>query len=326
MSEILKRKFNVGIGKESSRGVAVAPSFWLKPTSEEYNDAVEVKATERSMGQIEDSDDQVVIKNFSNGTIAGEVFDKSFGVLLLAALGQVSSVQKSAPNTGVYDHTYSVLQSAQHPSLTLEIKRGDIEQKAYPLCVIDNLKLSASVNEYINFEVSLRGKGGSASVSEPVYVEENYFLSKHIGVKLAANYAGLGAASEIDVRSLELTISKNIEDKDLLSNDGPSDFLNKQVSIEGSLEMYFSGVYERDYALNGDAKAMQIVLENTGVTIGSNVHPKLVINLAKVKFSEPMITGGNNDLAKIAVKFKGLFSLTDGKSIEAILTNGQSSY
>jgi len=325
MSEVLKRKFNIGIGKETTRGTKVVPAIWLKPTAEDFNDEVEVVATERSMGVIEDSDDQVVTKNFSSGTIAGEVFDKSFGYVLLGAIGQVGSVEKVA-DSGVYDHTFSVLQSAQHPSMTLEIKRGDIEQKAYALCVVESLKISSAVNEYVVFEVAYRGKAGVAGTATPSYVAENYFLAKHIGVKLADTYAGLSGASEIDVKSIELNINKNIEDKDLISNDGPADFLNKQMVIEGTIEMYFSSVYARDYALNGTSKAMQIVMENTAVTIGASSKPKLVINLAKVKFGDAPVKGGNNDLAMVELSFKGFYSLSDSKSIEAILTNTQATY
>jgi len=71
---------------------------------------------------------------------------------------------------------------------------------------------------------------------------------------------------------------------------------------------------------------MRITLENTGVTIGASSSPKLVIDLAKVKFSEALITGGNNDISKIEVKFKGFYSQDDAFSIKAVLTNLQTSY
>jgi len=90
--------------------------------------------------------------------------------------------------------------------------------------------------------------------------------------------------------------------------------------------MYFANVYARDYALNGTTKAMQIVMENDAVTIGASSKPKLVINIAKVKFSDAPIKGSNNDMARVEVSFKGFYSQTDSKSIEAILTNTKASY
>jgi len=325
MSEILKRRFNVGVGKETTRGTKVTPAMWLKLTTEEYNDEIEPVVTERGMGVIEDSDDQVVAKNFSAGNVGGEVFDKSIGYFLLGAFGQVNSAGKSG-DAGVYEHTFAVLQSALHQSLTLEIKRGDIEQKAFANVVVDSFKLSAEVNDYVTFEASLRGKAGVAGTATPSYVAENYFLAKNISVKLADTLAGLSSANKLDVKNFEIEISKNIEDKDVLGTDGPADFLNKQFTIEGTMELYFSSVYERDYAIQGLAKSMRIELENSAVTIGTTSHPKLVIDLAKVKFSEAKVSGGNNDIASLSVSFKGFYSLTDSKSIEAILTNTQASY
>ena len=79
--ETLKRKFNIGIGKETSRGTAVAPVYWLKPLSEDINDKIEVIASERAVGVIEDSEDQEISKKLSGGTVAGEVFDRSFGLI-----------------------------------------------------------------------------------------------------------------------------------------------------------------------------------------------------------------------------------------------------
>lgn len=324
MSEVIKRKFNIGIGKEITRGTKVVPAVWLKPTSEDINDQVEVVPTERSMGIIEDSEDQAVTKEFASGVIAGEIFDESFGYVLLGALGKVTSVESA--DSGVYDHTFEILQSAQHPSVTLEIKRGDIEQLAYPNAVVENLKISALINQYAMYEVDYRAKKGETASNSPSYTTENYFLAKDVCVKMADDVAGLDGASAMDIRSIEIEEAKNVEDDDTLCEDGPSDFLNKQVVIEGSIEMNFNTVYEKNYMLNNTVRAMRITMERADVTIGATSHPKLVIDLAKVKFSEAPITGGNNDIAKVELKFKAFYSTDDAFSMKAILSNEKVSY
>ena len=324
MSEILKRKFNIGIGKETARGTKVIPAIWLKPTSEDFNDQAETIATERSMGIIEDSDDQVVVKKFASGVFAGELFDQSFGFLLLSALGQVSSVESA--DAGVYDHTFTVLQSAQHPTLTVEVKRGDIEQLAYPNAVVENLKISSAVNQYVMFEVDIRGKVGESATNTPSYIVENYFLAKNVVAVMADDYSGIGAGETLDIKSIDIEIAKNIEDDDVLGNDGPSDFLNKQLVIEGSMELNFTTVYEKNYVLDNTMKALRVTITNDCETIGAVSSPELVIDLAKVKFSEAPITGGNNDIAKVEVKFKAFYSSDDAFSIKAVLTNTKSSY
>jgi hypothetical protein len=324
MTELIKRKFNIGIGKETSRGVKVAPSYWLKPLSEDINDKIEVAVSERAVGVIEDSEDQEISKKMSGGTIAGEVFDESFGLILLATLGQVGSVETA--DLGVYEHTFAVLQSAKHPTLTVEVKRGDNEQKAYPNSVIETFKLEAAVNQYLKFEMALRGKAGVAESNSPGYITEKYFLGQHINLKLADDLAGLDGASAVDVKRVEININKNIEDDDKLGSIEPADFLNKQLTIEGSIEMNFKDTVLMDYALNGNQKAMRIEIINGDVTIGATSNPKLVIDLAKIKLREPLISGDNNEIAKVTANFKAFYSASDSKSIETKLTNLVTSY
>ncbi|MFH0891340.1 MAG: phage tail tube protein [Candidatus Falkowbacteria bacterium] len=319
MMELIKRRFNIGIGRETSRGVAVAPSYWLKPLSEDINDKIEVAVSERAVGVIEDSEDQEISKKMSGGGIAGEVFDESFGLILLATLGQVGSLETA--DAGVFDHVFAVLQSAKHPTLTVEVKRGDNGQKAYPNAVIETLKLEAAAGQYLKYEIAVRGKAGVAATSVPAYTAENYFLGQHISLKLADDLAGLDGASAIDVKKVEININKNIEDDDKLGSVEPNDFLNKQLTIEGSVEMNFKDTVLLDYALNGNKKALRLEIVNGDVTIGASSHPKLTIDLAKIKLREPLVSGDNNEIAKVTAAFKAFYSASDSKSIEAKLTN-----
>ncbi|MCF7819874.1 MAG: hypothetical protein K9M44_00180 [Candidatus Pacebacteria bacterium] len=322
--ETLKRKFNIGIGKETSRGTAITPAYWLKPLSEDINDKIEVIASERAVGVIEDSEDQEISKKLSGGTISGEVFDKSFGLFLLATLGNVTSTESA--DSGVYDHVFEVLQSAKHPTLTVEVKRGDNEQKAYANSVIENFKINAVAKDYLKFEAVIRGKAGFASTSIPAYITENYFLGKDISIKLADDLSGIGGASAIDVQNVEINVNKNIEDDDKLGSVEPNDFLNKQLAIEGNIEMLFKNTDLLDYALNGNKKAMRLEIVNSGITIGASSNPKLVVDLAKIKFKEPLVAGDNNEIAKVTVGFKAFYSASDAKSMVATLTNEVSNY
>jgi hypothetical protein len=325
MSELIKRKYNIGIGRETSRGVVIAPKYWLKPLSQDYDDKIEIATSERACGVIEDSEDMVIKKKFSTGKIDGEIFDKSFGLFLLASLGQVASAEKQT-DSGVFDHTFSVLQSAKHPTLTLEVKRGDNEQKAYPNCVVESLKIEAQANEYVKFEAQVRGKSGVNSNSIPGYETESYFLGKDVLVKLADNLAGLGSATAIDARKVEVHVAKNIEEDKRLGSIEPNDFLNKEFSVEGTIEVLFKDTVLKNWALNGDQKALRIEIADTTKIIGTASHPNLKIDLAKIKFKDPVESGDNNEIVKVAVGFKGLYSATDGKSIEVVLTNLEVNY
>ncbi len=324
MSEVLKRRFNIGVGKETTRGTLIAPTAWLKPNSENVEDKVEVQVSERAFGRIEDSEDQQITKKFAEGSISGEIMDTSIGLFLLGAIGEVASVESA--DTGVYDHTFSLLQSSQHPSLSVEVKRGDNEQLGYANCVVSSLKIDAVLNDYVKYEVAIRGKKGVSASATPAYTEENVFMGKDISVKLADDLAGLDGASVINARSISLTITKNTEDNDVLGSDTPDDFFNKQFAVEGNLEVLMSDMTYKDYLRNGTAKAMRLSMVNGDVTIGASSNPELQIDLAKVKFSEAVETGDNNEMVKMAMSFKAFYSPSDSQMIEAVLKNEATSY
>jgi len=71
---------------------------------------------------------------------------------------------------------------------------------------------------------------------------------------------------------------------------------------------------------------MQITIEDTNTTIGSDLNPSLVINLAKVKFEEPEISSNNNEIVRLVLKFEAYYSSDDELLGEAILTNTQATY
>ena len=178
----------------------------------------------------------------------------------------------------------------------------------------------------MKYEIAVRGKAGVAESNSPGYITENYFLGQHINLKLADDLAGLDGASAVDVKRVEININKNIEDDDKLGSIEPNDFLNKQLTIEGSIEMNFKDTVLMDYALNGNQKAMRLEIINGDITIGASSNPKLVVDLAKIKLREPLISGDNNEIAKVTSNFKAFYSASDSKSIETTLTNLVASY
>jgi len=71
---------------------------------------------------------------------------------------------------------------------------------------------------------------------------------------------------------------------------------------------------------------MRIEIENDDVTIGSSTHPKLRIDLARVRPVDYARDFGLEDFVKETLSLKGFYSFDDGKAIEAVLINEQASY
>lgn len=321
--KIIGRDYKVGFGKETTRGTAVVPTAWEPLTDiPSIENKEEYLHEESGYGVIADTVDAVVVKEWNEGEISGHVHDKSFGFLLLAALGQVSSAVKE---TTAYNHTFSLLNTNQHPSLTIEIKNSN-EQLKYALSVLKSLKISGEVGKYVEYAASFIGKKGVTSANSATYVDENEFFSKMITFKHATNLAGLGAASAISIKSFELSIDKDTEPLFVLGNIAPEDVANKQVSIEGNITAYFEDTAIKAIYEGGTAKALRIDILNSGVTIGASSSPELKIDLPRVHFEEYSRAGGLGGFIEQTIKFKGKYSLTDAKFAEIVLTNTQTTY
>jgi len=325
MSKHIGRLQQVGIGKESPRGTAAVPTFWLKKIDFDFDDKFEPVIDESSFGVIEDAENLDVAKKWGEGQIGGNVGDASIGLLLLAALGTVNTADNADSDPSVKDHTFSVQEDAQHDSITIEAKNPN-EQKKYANGVVQSLEFSVEQKDYMKFVANILARNGATAANSPSYTAENRFLGRHVNVKFATDLAGLAAAGAIQVVSASLQITKEVDHDDILGLAYPNDFLNKHFMVEGTIELRYNATTYKDLALAGTQKAMRIQAINTDVTIGSAAHPELRIDLAKVKLTEWSKSGGNNDIITETLKIKGLYDASETQMIEILLTNTQASY
>jgi hypothetical protein len=324
MSKFIGRLADIGIAKEAVRGTAeTSATFYLPKTSLTYDDGVEQVVDESSVGVIEDSADASVVGKFGAGEIEGLIGDKSFGLLLLAALGTVST---SGPSqTTVYTHTFSVQEDAQHDSLTLFLDDPNQDYK-YALGMIESLEIDATIGQFAKFMAAFRSKVGATATLSPSYTAENKFLPQHGSLSYASTLSGLSSPTTVNVRSVKLKIEKNVEDDRKLGSLDAVDILNKQFAVEGSFELVFDANTFKTEMLADTAKAIRLRLTNSDVTIGTNLNPQITIDLAKVKFSNFEKSYSNDDIVVAAVDFKAFYSISDSKMITVELINTQSSY
>jgi hypothetical protein len=324
MSKFIGRVADVGIAKESSRGTSPgSAAFWLPKTSLTLDDGIEQAMEETSVGAIEDATDAVRVGRFAEGEIEGNIQANSFGLLLLAALG--SSTPSGPAQTSVYTHTFTVSQSAQHPSLSLYLEDPN-QDYTYAMAMLQSLNIDISLNQFARYTAAFRSRVGATATLTPSYTAQATFLPQHGTVKIATNVAGLGAASALDVRSVQLTINKNVEDDRKIGSLDQADILNKQLSVEGTVELVFNDNTFKTQMLADTEQAMRIELTNTDVTIGTSLNPKLTIDLSKIKVTSFEKNYGNNDIVTATVAFKAFYKLSESDMIEAVLVNTTASY
>lgn len=326
MAKSTGRNAAFGIAKEGTRGTAESTAdFWIPRLSFSLDDKTESINDESSLGVIEDVPNASNVKTWAEGEIEGNVRDRSIGAILMAAFGSVST-SADDPESGVNTHTFSVSQSAQHQSYTLFLK-DHVQSYKHALGVLNSLSINAELGQYVRFNAGVMAQQGT-SISDPTpsYLSENLFLPKNITLTLADTIGDMGSGTEVKVRSVGLSIEKNIEEDISLGDSTPQDYLTKMFAMEGEIELLFDAETFKTEQLANTQKALRLEIENTDVTIGSASNPKITIDLYKVHISDFTRNYANNDLISASIAIKPLYSTTDGKMAEVELINTQTSY
>lgn len=329
MSKGIAKLLAVGFAKESSRGTAESSaSFWVPFLEATVDDKDQRDADEQSYGVIESTVDQKIVKQWAEIQFKALIGDKSFPLLLLATLGSLSTGANADGSGNVKDHTITVGQSAQHQSLTtfLDDPLGGQDYK-HALSAVESLELTYEKAKFVQFALKMMAKKGATATLTPSITSENKFLAQHLTFKVASSQSGLTGASPTVIKSLKLTINKDLESDDVLGSLAPADFLNKSFAIEGEIEAMWQNESDfKTFTLAGTQKALRIDLKNTDVTIGTAANPQIMIDLYKVTFNEltrPLKAG---DLVMQTLQFKAHYSISDSKMIQIVCTNLQSSY
>ena len=323
MATKIGRLINLGLARETARGTAeTTADFWLPKIDFDFNPRVDYAVEDSGLGVIDARSDAKVVEKVGEGSFGGIVYAKSFGLLLAACLGTWSS---SVVSDSAYTHSFTRLNTNQHPALTIFQDDGNIDLK-HALGMLNQLTVNCVTKDYIKFNAGFLSKIGASTGSTPSYTAEDSFLATHVSVKFAATVAALGTASAVTLKAINLTINKNAEDWMDLGSEEPTDIVNKALSVAGDLEVIFDDATYRDYVLNGTKKACLLEIENTDVLIGTASHSKLSFELAPMSFRDWGRGTGQDDVVSQTVAFDGNFGITASKTLSAELINAQEEY
>lgn len=326
MTVFIGRKFNVGIGKESSRGTAVAATYWVPHMEFSHDDKIDVVVDDTSVGVIEDSQGQDTVFKYSEGSLAGRMTDTSFGLWLMGLMGTDTIAVVSG---AVTDHTFTVLETAQHPSLTIDMNEPNAtgaSSNRYALSVIDGMEFNFEIGAYSTFKVNFRGNVAGTGTNTPSYTAENPFMPQHGVFQYASTYAGLSSPTTVSIKKATFKVSKNIEDDQVIGSLAAADRYNKQFVVEGSIELlYTDRVFVDTIMLGGLSKAFRLKFTNTDVTLAGANNPTLTFDFAKAQLKEIARDIGNDNLVRQTLNFKAYYSLSDAFMFKAVLRNTVSS-
>ena len=326
MTNHIGRLMNVGIAKEASRGTAEAVDacdFWLPCKAFNHVGKVETAFDDSALGTISEVQGSEVVQEYAEGGFEALIGDKSFGLILLALLGAVSS---AVNETTAYDHTYTLDETAQHDSLTLFLDSPNKDAR-WALSMINALTINYEKGKLLDFSCDMLSKKEDGTAVSSSYATENRFRPQDFGLKLATTVAGLGAAALVPVDSFSITFEKNLEMDQSLGDTEPNDILNKNFNITGEFTLIWDSKTYETYVLAGTNYAMRVDLTNSDVTIGAVSNPQLTFDLEPCALTEIAMETGLNDLVRQTITFRGQYNPSTSKIIDNfVLTNEQTAY
>jgi hypothetical protein len=303
MSKFIGRDLAVGIGKETSRGVGVTPTHWLSVTNFSYFDrAVKARST-ASTGGIWGGDQSYVARKYAEGEIECELDDKSFGLIAHATFGSSSS----ASYNGAYKHSYTLLNSAEHPSLSISTSDPNSDN-IFEMSMVDTLTMNFTPEALVTYTVGFKSKSSASSSVTASYPANNKFLGRQLSVYVASDTSGLDAATKLTLESATLNITKNTDYYNVVGSVQPSDINNKLFTITGEMTISFENNTYRDYMLDGTYKAVRFDLVNDDVTIGTT-NPSFRLDLSKVDFDAWDVDYSLDEIVMQTINFTALYDL-----------------
>jgi len=313
MSKYIGRTIKVGLAKEAVRGAGAESIYQIPITSFSFDDKIVKARSVGSLGNIADSEEAFVTTKYGQGDLEGEIRSKSFGLLLYAMLGTLTT---TGPVDETYSHAFTVNQSNQHQSLSFVVTDENTTE-LHKLVMLDTLSITAELDSVIMFTSSFMSKAGrDTGLTVPAVVTENKFTKKHLSVKLASDISGLAAASAISVKSINLNISKNVALDDVLGTAEPEDILNRQLAVEGSITLNYEAETYKNYMKNDTNRALQIALTNNDDTLGSGTtNPSLTIQLPKVDFYDWEPSYDLDEIVTQTVSFKASRDVANSQEI-----------
>lgn len=323
MPEIIGRQIEAGVALEASRGTAESTAGkWLRKVTANLMERAEKVVDDTTMGVLEDSVGSRVVKKFIEGDIDGILHIDALGYFLKNLYGTVNTTTVSG---SVKQHAFTMLQSIEHPALSVFIKRGGVDQKVYNGGMLKSFELRAAVDDYLRFTASFLARQGASNADTPTYGADYDFIGKDVTVKVAASEAGLAGATALGAKEVTVTWDTGLVADHILGSYFPDDIYNTKMSIEGSLTLNFKDATQKDLYLGDDAKYMSISIVGAA-DLGSSNYPTITLIFHKVMFQDWGIDGGADDVITENITFKAFYNRVDGKQSTVTIKNLTATY
>lgn len=316
---------SVGIGNEVTRGIGVAPTYWINATSFSFRDVPDRALSEAGFGGIWGGDQSPKTLEHAEGEMEIEIDDESFGSLLKAIFGEVST---AVTDTSAFTHTFTLQNDNQHDSLSIHTI-DPIGQLLFELGMVDTFELRIEPNAIVSARVGFMSKGSADSSGQTAsYSATKKWIGRNLSFKLAALTSGLTAAAKTNLKSLVLRIEKNAEINATLSTVQPEDIVNKRFNITGEFVLNYEDRTFLDFVKDATNRAIRIDLTHDDLAGASTAKYQFKIDLSKCSIEDFDPDFSFDDIVTQQFTFNALYDAGGNDNVvdDCILVNKTASY
>ena len=330
MAKEIGRLHSVGLGMEATPGTADTIDIWLPFEEVNFKPMATIVKDPSGIGTITSDNDAHMTKMWTEIEGKAILRPTSIGWLLLGTMGTAAA--PTLLETGVYKHSFTLLNTNAHKSYTV-IHDDQTQEERALYCMIDELGISGAVGEYARLELKMKGrKTADTTGNSPSFLStgENPFMVSRLGVKFATNIAGIGAASVVPVQNMKMTISKNLEQIFSTASDNTvdaTDFAtqhNQNFEIKGDFEMVYDSKVYRDAYLAGTKQAIQFLFQGRAL-IGATKYETIDIQLASTVLEDWGRSTDANGIVTQSFGFTALYKLSEALMLTIDIQNAKSS-
>jgi hypothetical protein len=327
MAKTAGREVEVGLGVEATAGTAVAATAWAKWLSFSMQGIAEKSLFSGARGIRTKMSDSMIKRKYGQGSLQ-VVADPLIAMYLFRLLLGSKASTTAAGESAVYDHTLTVQNAnASVKTFTLTSKVGGVVNQRYPNSVINSLSIEFA-DEWATMTADIIGQFvDTAGSPTPAYTEQSLLAYHQATVKFGTSISNANSASATPLKAFSLNINNNVLlDEGFLSGANTitsGNLIAGTLEMSGSYTLQFADTTELDkYKANTRNAA---VFQLTGASIGVVTTPeKIKIQLSKLTLTKPPLEYNIDGLVTLTQEFTVEYSSTETKSIDVIVTNGDS--
>ncbi len=278
---------NIGIGVQSNRDTHAASQFWLPGrTPSGIKPVLEKVLLKETRGTAVASQGSLITQARAEGDLDHNLRANSLGAILKSLLGTVVSAAVNG-QSGAYDHTFSLLNNAQHPMLTLNLVQPGYQAYRYVKTLATKVELDFPVNDIANCKTSFISQSEIAhdGYAAPDYTgidtNDPFFMTYQVIVQIGNTTASL---STVLTKALKIDINNGGKPNQNISEYYPGDIRSMLLSITGSIEIDYQDATWHNIFTAGTYQAMRIIATRSDISIGLNTNPTMTLTFPKVSF------------------------------------------